>query len=296
MYRMSEAPPPTENLSIFNAVDFPGISKGKANFPNLQGVLTASSGIIWGDGSYQNSFKGFKLLSTTVYTANDVFTKPADVTAIRVRCVGGGGGGASTSFNNQVGASGAGSGGAGGSYAESFITNVPDTAPIVVGQGGSGGGNTNATGGAGTHSEFGTAGDAFHVKASGGNGGNRLTIAAGNSQRVESAIGAFAPNTATDIVGDIRVAGGASENTLSFGSNISTRYVACSSKGGDSVFGVGGIGGRVVTNQVNAVSPGSDGRQYGGGGGGGATSAQTSPQVTVGGNGANGVVIIELFN
>ncbi len=62
---MSEAQPPTEQLPIFNPVNFPdsspaGIGGGGGsgsylNFPVAQGIENFPSGITYGDGTYQNS-------------------------------------------------------------------------------------------------------------------------------------------------------------------------------------------------------------------------------------------------
>jgi len=62
---MSEAQPPTEFLPIFNPANYPddsrnGIGGGGGagsyvNFPTAQGTETFPAGVVWGDGSYQNS-------------------------------------------------------------------------------------------------------------------------------------------------------------------------------------------------------------------------------------------------
>ncbi len=53
--------PPTNKFDIFNSANF-GISQtqnaNQAQFPTLQGMLTAPFGITWGDGSYQNTASG----------------------------------------------------------------------------------------------------------------------------------------------------------------------------------------------------------------------------------------------
>ncbi len=55
---MSVAPPPTNQSSTFNTNNFPGGSSQTVDFPNAQGTLTLSQGVIWGDGSFQNSASG----------------------------------------------------------------------------------------------------------------------------------------------------------------------------------------------------------------------------------------------
>ncbi len=54
---MSNAPPPTEQLSIFNPVNYGG-ETADLSFPTAQGTETFPNGVIWGDGTYQNSASG----------------------------------------------------------------------------------------------------------------------------------------------------------------------------------------------------------------------------------------------
>ncbi len=59
---MSEAPPPIENLPIFNTPNFSSVplsnNANKINFPTAQGMLTLPHGVVWGDGTYQNTASG----------------------------------------------------------------------------------------------------------------------------------------------------------------------------------------------------------------------------------------------
>jgi hypothetical protein len=52
---MSDDQPPSEQLPIFNAVNFKGTSNQSLNFPIAQGVETFPSGIVFGDGTFQNT-------------------------------------------------------------------------------------------------------------------------------------------------------------------------------------------------------------------------------------------------
>lgn len=52
---MSDDQPPAEELPIFNAVNFKGTSSQSLNFPIAQGVETFPSGIVFGDGTFQNT-------------------------------------------------------------------------------------------------------------------------------------------------------------------------------------------------------------------------------------------------
>jgi len=54
---MSNAPPPSELLSVFNPVNYGG-ETADLSFPTAQGTETFPNGVIWGDGTYQNSASG----------------------------------------------------------------------------------------------------------------------------------------------------------------------------------------------------------------------------------------------
>ncbi len=54
---MSNAPPPTEVLSIFNPVNYGG-EAADLSFPTAQGTETFPNGVYWGDGTFQNSASG----------------------------------------------------------------------------------------------------------------------------------------------------------------------------------------------------------------------------------------------
>ncbi len=52
---MSVQPPPTNQGAGFNSAAFPGGSGQTVNFPKAQGTLTLGQGVIWGDGTFQNT-------------------------------------------------------------------------------------------------------------------------------------------------------------------------------------------------------------------------------------------------
>ena len=92
------------------------------------------------------SLVGEKLISTQSFTANGTWTKPANITKIKVQLVGGGGGSA-----DVTGSAGATGGGGGGGYCLSIfdVSNIT-TGAVVIGQGsvwssGSHNGPTNST-------------------------------------------------------------------------------------------------------------------------------------------------------
>lgn len=55
---MSSKPQPYDKLSIFNPTNFAGRGVDFVDYPVAQGTITLPNGVIWGDGSYQNSFSG----------------------------------------------------------------------------------------------------------------------------------------------------------------------------------------------------------------------------------------------
>jgi len=201
------------------------------------------------------------------------WTVPLGVTEVTVEVWGGGGGGGGT----NKGAKGA-SGGGGGAYSKkSNIAVTPgNTYTVNVGAGGAGG--TNADGLAGGDSWF---KDTSTVLAKGGQGGKKNGGSAPGGQ-------------ATAGIGDIKSSGGNSSpvGNNSFGT------------GGGSSAGPGGPGNN-STGQTGATAPagggnggnggsagadGSGGFAPGGGGGGG--GKKVGNQVTQGGNGAPGKVVI----
>ncbi len=56
---MSEYPPPRQPSSVYNSLDYTtfgsGGSSSSLNYPLAQGTETMGFGVVWGDGSYQNS-------------------------------------------------------------------------------------------------------------------------------------------------------------------------------------------------------------------------------------------------
>ncbi len=55
---MSVQPPPNNQGAGFNSAAFPGGSGQTVNFPKAQGTLTLAQGVVWGDGTFQNTFPG----------------------------------------------------------------------------------------------------------------------------------------------------------------------------------------------------------------------------------------------
>ena len=193
-----------------------------------------------------------------VYTANDTWTKPANLEFVIVEVLGGGGGGGGATASDR----GCGGGGGGGYSREKIaVATLGATETVTVGGGGAGA--TAGTGTTGTTSTFGAL-----TTGAGGVGGT----CAGAS----SAGGAGGAGSG----GDLNVEGGDGGN----GSEIANS-LCIGGHGGNSYFGSGA--GNSAT--FNGGATGSAGNPYGGGGGGGCNSQDTD---SPGGAGGAGVVIV----
>lgn len=216
--------------------------------------------------------EGYVYRQTLYLTANATFKK-ADypwLRAVRVKCQGGGGAGGGTG-PTILGESACGGGGSGGDYAEAFLTAfaLPASIPVVVGAGGIG--VADATGPSGKASSFGSL-----VVAPGGNGGARGTSSDAIWQWSETAPSSTVPT------GDIYIKGGGGGGPARIASDRPINGI-----GGASHLGFGG--GHITMGD----GAGINGRIYGGGGSGAGTRNVAS--AAKGGNGAPGIVIIELY-
>jgi hypothetical protein len=222
----------------------------------------------------------YRYVTTLYYTSSGTFTKASYpwLRAIRVKCqaAGGGGGGCPATSSTLVGA---GKAGAGGAYAESFITDISGLSSSVTvtrGAGGTGGTAGNNSGSTGGNSSFGAI-----VSATGGPLGGTGDF---SSSPIWNGGGQFGATTG---IGDLIIPGGSSENSFSLSSN-----VVIGGAGGASFMGQGQRG--VLTWNSNQGGNGSPGVGYGSGGGSGVNS-QSTATARAGGNGANGIVMVELY-
>lgn len=210
------------------------------------------------------------LLNVRTFTTpgSYTYTPTSGTTKILVEVQGGGGGGGGATPSSGLQA--AAPGGCAGSYARSFLTTGFAGATVIVGAGGLG--RTGGSGGTkGNSSLFGS------IQAPGGWAG--ASNAAGAGPTLKSTGSNAAAATGGNIVNTCGAAGG-----YGFVLGVSSDQLN-GGYGGASYFGSGGEGGTVFgTNGSNAVSPGA--------GGGGATTMPSSPSVTTGGTGADGVVIV----
>lgn len=209
-----------------------------------------------------------------VYTSGGTFEK-ADypwARSVRVRVVGGGGGGG-VGHTTGVGERAAGGGGGGGGYAESVIdiATITATVTVTVGAGGAGGSSGDNDGFPGDPSSFGS-----YVVATGGSGGNE-----GNAS--SSYLPAIAGVGGSGTAGDIQSHGSPGTNGI-----VSTGNQAGGS-GGSTPLGGGARGN--LGDTTSGV--GGNGNEYGGGGAGGFVAPSESYRD--GGDGADGVVIVEVW-
>ncbi len=208
-----------------------------------------------------------------IFIASGTWNKPAGCTRVRVRVVGGGGvgGGAVATGAGQCSA---GAGGGGGGLADEEI-DVTGTSSETVTVGAGGAGAAGAVGGNGGTSSFG----AF-CSATGGTGGSISTAGASDS-------GTAGRNGGSGSGGDFNLYGQGSEAGWRLGGTFAAGGMGGTSGGG---FGGGARGGMAGSGSSVA---GLSGGNYGGGGSGGANG--NSQAAVAGGNGADGIVIVDEF-
>jgi hypothetical protein len=238
----------------------PSPAEGMVTFLKSSDTLEA-----WNGSAFVNvasvGTSAFRFVTTVYFTSSGTFSKATYpwLRAIRVKCQGGGGGGGGVASGPGVAA--AGGGGSGGS-AESFITDIAGldaSVTVTTGVGGAGrSGAGNISGFTGGTSSFGS------LSALGGGGGEMA--GAGVTDRQGGS-----PGTASGA--DLAISGFAGHASNSF-------------RGGAG----GGFGGGDWQAQSNSGLNATG--SYGGGGGGALQGDGTS---RAGGNGANGIVIIELY-
>jgi hypothetical protein len=218
---------------------------------------------------------GYQFVQRVYFTSSGTFTKASYpwLRAVRVMCVGGGGGGGGVAATG-AGEFSTGAGGGGGGYADSFITNISGLASsvtVTVGNGGAGASAGANTGSIGGNSSFGSA--VIGVGGAGGQGQAAFTF------WITTSGGGGGGGT-----GDLVVIGGSGTS----GNPVNTNG------------GYGGTGGSTVLGQSatpalawQSGGAGTNGNLYGTGGSGAANGASRVAQG--GGNGAAGIVILELF-
>jgi len=211
-------------------------------------------------------------IGTTVLTAGTTFGTSNRTKKIKLRMVGGGGGGGGV--GTAAVSAALGGGGSAGAYAEKTFTVTPSTNyTYAIGAGGAGGTNAPTNGSAGGDTTF--SDGVTTVTCPGGLGGN-----ASNAGVAVQATGSSGhSNVATN--GDLNTYGAEGAPGLRFSGTI-----GCSGSGGNSQFGAGG-------RSFNSGSAGQAGAGYGAGGGGGAVTNGSA--AVAGGDGVQGVIIVDEF-
>lgn len=224
-------------------------------------AVIVDAGIEPSNSSYNQLLQALKRIvgrgrRVQVFQANGTFTVPADSSSITVTVVGGGGGGG---YADNTGFSGGG-GGAGG-FAQGPIAVTPgQTFNVIVGQGGIGG-----SAGAGSGQDGGTTSFGNAMSATGGKGGLGNVGYASGGEGGEGVGGLlnFKGSWGTD------------------GRHGTTSYPG---DGGSGPWGGSGRGAAANgTKAPNGAAPGA---------GGGGCYGSPSPAM-VGGDGADGIVIVE---
>ena len=226
------------------------------------------------EGDVSDLQAGFRFAGTRYYESDGSFLKAdplgtgdIELRAIRVRLVGGGAGGSSRDSEGGNG------GGGGGAYAESFITDIaglPSSVTVTRGAGGNGSAAGSANSTAGGNSSFGS-----------------LVLADGGERAAEG-VTRSGGLPGTDGTGDIVIHGGNGGNG---GGRLSDDIPGAYSLAGDGGDSHLGSGGRAGFHQAGG-DIGTFGGVFGGGGGGSFHRGSTRH---AGGDGANGIVIVDCF-
>lgn len=218
---------------------------------------------------------GGSLIGVQVITSSGTYTPSAGATSIKVTCIGSGAGGGGAKMATSAEDAGA-SGGSGGSTAQSILSDAQALSgtTLTVGSGGAGGIADPAGDGVdGITTSFGAA-----VVAGGGVAGIKVTVA-GASDGVAGGVAT---------AGDLQIAGGQSD----YGSLVVAINNARGGQGGGSSIAPGAGGGFAI-NPAAPSNAGKDADGYGSGGGGAAV-ANTATGYK-GGDGDDGVIIIEEY-
>ena len=217
----------------------------------------------------------YRYVQTVKFTSSGTFSKASysGIKAVRIRAVGGGGGGGGSGAAVAAQHS-SGSGGGGGGYAEKFVLESSLTSSVTVTIGAGGSGSSNAAGGTGGSTSFGS-----HAVAAGGAGGDTFPSTA---VMIGALGGAGGAGTTGDILMPGSVGGlGSGNATLGLGGS-----------GGSSQFGGGAVG--AYTSTGSGTVAGTAASANSGGGGGGSTTNAGGGAMS-GGAGGSGMVLVEVY-
>jgi len=211
------------------------------------------------------------------------YSTPSGVRALKVTVVGGGGGGGGVNGSTTANTNAYSDGGGGAGYATAFIPTAEASYTYTVGSGGTGGAVGNNAGAAGGTTEFKNAGSTIIVSAAGGGGGFGDTGA--------SSTGSV---TGTPGVGSITglgtpggvIGSGTGIYANGYGRTISGTLYSLAGSGYCPFIGGG------VASSIAAT--GDDATNYGEGGGGVRTTTASGSDFA-GGDGFQGIIIIEEY-
>lgn len=241
------------------------------------GTLTAGSNITItsGVGSIIIAALGGGLQTIQIFTSSGTWTKPAGITKILVKAIGGGGGGGGVGgAANRVALGG---GGASGGYGELFldVTSIASRT-VTIGAAGAGGVAGNNNGSAGGTTSFGT-----DLTCTGGAGGINV-FGTGVTLTTQT----NTPGSSTG--GYLNVNGSSAQESFSGTAS------GCGGYGGFSQFGQGGIGGKINNASANVAGASPQTGAFGAGGGG--SISINNAANTAGADGAPGLVIVYEFS
>jgi hypothetical protein len=264
----------SENVIIGN-----GTSAVKFVAPGTTGNVLTSNGTAWLSQAAGSAGGDYVM---QVYGSPATWTKPASIKAVKVTVVGGGGGGGGGGGSFRAG------GGGGGGVAIEYLDAPAIPGPVTVTVGG--GGPSAVAGGTSSFGPFnsatgGAAGAISPFVGAGGAGGS------GSGGQINISGGSGAAGGDSSGTGGGGAAGGG-DGVRGSAITQTCPVVYSISVGGGGAFGKGAIG---VSPTPGPGATGNSAGGYGNGGGGAFGNTPSPAQVTSGGTGSAGIVIVEEF-
>ena len=204
------------------------------------------------------------------------WTKPAGCKKVKVTVTGGGGGGGAAQGTDSSGIRVGGAGGGGGTSIKTIDVTSITSETVTVGAGGTGATSGNANGVDGGTSSYGS-----HCSATGGLGGDANFADLYNAYGLSND-GGLGTN------GDLNIAGAAGVMPYYYG-EIGTTFMYVGTRGGGSYLNNSKSYPKVASGQIATPIDGA----YGSGASGGMT--YNTLGTSSGGNGGDGIVIVEEF-
>jgi|GEM_PF-3296466 len=282
--------PPVQTAS---ALPTEGLYAGVAAYAQAEQALYIAHGGQW---QVVGSRRGYQWGGARRFVSSGTFAKGdfPGIRAVRVKVQGGGGAGGgsrATTVDTVAGTreSSSSGGGGGGCYAEAVILASSLAASVTVTVGAGGTSPAGAPGNAGGTSSFGS-----FVSSPGGGGGFDRQPSTGHAASTGAVMSEDASITGHIVGTELVVRGGAGGGGYSFGGSVisaGTLDKGAYGHGGNSFLAGTGRGARGPSTSATAGQP------YGGGGSGNVCGhTDTSGEAAkAGGNGAPGIVIVELL-